>query len=686
MKLHLFSCLNNIGVSTMTNARLFRNLTFLVLSLLFAVDVFAQTEETTPLTNGVVFYSPCEHTAAEEGLYVPHRIPAIVKTRDGVICFADRRYAGGDVGQNKTDITIDLSWGSIETPWSNGTNGNRIDLMMRKSYDGGQTWTGDKRIVQGTDTYGYGDIAVVADWENPENILIMCAAGEESFHTSHGEYRILWTTNPASFLGTHRITSNDAGNTWTDHGAVTDAIYSAVGSDCDGAFFSSGKIYQSKTLKVGSHYRLYAALCTKVNNSDAAPALLGKTTYSVVLYSDDFGVTWNRLGGRAVTKGDEAKCEELPNGNVVVSSRTEGGRLFNIYNFTTKPTKDNPAGAGSWGTATEGIDANDQGTNGELLLIKAIGKDGEGLYALQSMPAGPSSGGTGRSNLAIFYKKIGDEDGNAIGDNYTNPATFASGWEEAIRVSNTTSAYSSMAMLDEKTIGFVYEEDYIGLGAGAYDIKFKKFSIEEIVEPGSMLKTMAQSDCENYSWATFFFDQNMTLPEGVTAYVATEIVDRTITIKAIGNVVPENTPVILIDRQDRPTIYLTYGGTFNESRRPETNGLVGATEKIEITDNNYKNYYVVGHGSRHVGLYYPSNRGIASGLAYYPLTSLQAQGVSGKSSYGFVFDDSGTTGISSANADGAHKRDAYYTLSGQAVEQPLHKGVYIKNGKKVIIK
>lgn len=686
MKPHLFSCLNNIGVSTMTNARHFRNLTFLVLSLLFAVDVFAQTEETTPLTNGVVFYSPCEHTAAEEGLYVPHRIPAIVKTSDGVICFADRRYAGGDVGQNKTDITIDLSWGSIETPWSNGTNGNRIDLMMRKSYDGGQTWTGDKRIVQGTDTYGYGDIAVVADWENPENILIMCAAGEESFHTSHGEYRILWTNNPASFLGTHRITSNDAGNTWTDHGAVTDAIYSAVGSDCDGAFFSSGKIYQSKTLKVGSHYRLYAALCTKVNNSDAAPALLGKTTYSVVLYSDDFGVTWNRLGGRAVTKGDEAKCEELPNGNVVVSSRTEGGRLFNIYNFTTKPTKDNPAGAGSWGTATEGIDANDQGTNGELLLIKAVGKDGEGLYALQSMPAGPSSGGTGRSNLAIFYKKIGDEDGNAIGDNYTNPATFASGWEEAIRVSNTTSAYSSMAMLDEKTIGFVYEEDYIGLGAGAYDIKFKKFSIEEIVEPGSMLKTMAQSDCENYSWATFFFDQNMTLPEGVTAYVATEIVDRTITIKAIGNVVPENTPVILIDRQDRPTIYLTYGGTFDESRRPETNGLVGATEKIEITDNNYKNYYVVGHGSRHVGLYYPSNRGIASGLAYYPLTSLQAQGVSGKSSYGFVFDDSGTTGISSANADGAHKRDAYYTLSGQAVEQPLHKGVYIKNGKKVIIK
>lgn len=667
---------------TIKTLKVMGKFTTLLCCILLANTVQAQ-EETTPLTNGVVFYSPCEHTAAEEGLYVPHRIPAIVKTSDGVICFADRRYAGGDVGQNKTDITIDLSWGSIETPWSNGTNGNRIDLMMRKGYDGGQRWTGDKRIVQGTDTYGYGDIAVVADWENPKNILIMCAAGEESFHTSHGEYRIIFK-HPASFLGTHRITSNNAGETWTDHGAVTDAIYSVVGSDCDGAFFSSGKIYQSKTLKVGSHYRLYAALCTKKNNSDELPALLGKKTYSVVLYSDDFGVTWNRLGDKAVNNGDEAKCEELPNGNVVVSSRTKGGRLFNIYNFTKTPTKENPAGEGSWGTATAGIDANDEGTNGELLLIKAIGKDGEGLYALQSMPAGPSSGGTGRSNLAIFYKKIGDKDGNAIGDNYTNPATFASGWEEAIRVSNTTSAYSSMAMLDEKTIGFVYEEDYIGLGAGAYDIKFKKFSIEEIVEPGSMLKTMAQSDCENYSWATFFFDQNMTLPEDVTAYVATEIKDRTIEIVPIGNVVPANTPVILIDKQDRPTIYLRYGGTF-ESKRPETNGLVGATEKIEITDNNYKNYYVVGHGSRHVGLYYPSNRGIASGLAYYPLSSVKAQNATAKSSYGFVFAENTTTDIEEIKDHISLKNNTYYNLSGQAVKNPT-KGIYIQNGKKVIIK
>lgn len=677
---NLFLHFSKVGVCVMTETRHLRNLTFLVLSLLFAADVFAQTEDTTPLTNGVLFYSPCEHELELTGKQVPHRIPAIVKSGNTVIAFADKRYSGGDVGQQTDD-----------------TYGYRIDTKIRKSYDNGDTWTEDITIIEGepgtkssnlfgsitwSGGTGYGDIAVVADREDSQNIVYFCVAGNTSFQNS---------SKGGNHLQIYRFRSSDGGNTWSNENITTE-IYAnsnaTLGNNFDCAFFSSGSILQSSKIKVGTHYRLYAAIHTKVNGSFWWLNKANATLSSTVVYSDDFGETWNRLGTTGanvtITDGNEAKCQELPNGDIVVSSRAANGRIFNIYNYSSLPTSANTA-SGSWNTQAKANICNDSGTNGEFLIIKAVGKDGEGLYALQSMPAGPSSGDPDRSNLAIFYKKIGDKDGNPIDDNFTNPATFASGWEEAIRVSNTTSAYSSMTMLDEKTIGFVYEEDYLAYGSGAYDIKFKKFSIEEIVEPGSMLKTMAQSDCENYSWATFFYNENMTLPEGVTAYVATEIVDRTITIKAIGNVVPANTPVILIDKEDRPTIYLTYGGTFTGTL-PATNGLVGASEKIEVTDNNYKNFYIVGHGSRHVGLYYPSNRGIASGLCYYPLSSVQAQNATVKSSYGFVFDDSGTTGIGSVHADGAHKRDAYYTLSGQAVEQPLHKGVYIKNGKKVIIK
>jgi hypothetical protein len=94
---------------------------------------------------------------------------------------------------------------------------------------------------------------------------------------------------------------------------------------------------------------------------------------------------------------------------------------------------------------------------------------------------------------------------------------------------------------------------------------------------------------------------------------------------------------------------------------------------------------VVGHGSRHIGLYYPSNRGIASGLAYYPLSSVKAQNVSAKSSYGFVFAENTTTGIENIKTNTSIKDNIYYNLSGQAVKNPT-KGIYILNGKKVIIK
>ncbi|WP_455540675.1 leucine-rich repeat protein [Prevotella fusca] len=51
-----------------------------------------------------------------------------------------------------------------------------------------------------------------------------------------------------------------------------------------------------------------------------------------------------------------------------------------------------------------------------------------------------------------------------------------------------------------------------------------------------------------------------------------------------------------------------------------------------------------------------------------------------------VFDDETTvTGISTIDAGQADQTDAYYNLNGQRVGKPAH-GVYIKNGKKVIIK
>jgi hypothetical protein len=102
-----------------------------------------------------------------------------------------------------------------------------------------------------------------------------------------------------------------------------------------------------------------------------------------VLYSDDFGGSWDVLGGVETAPipsgGDEPKVEELPNGNVVISSRINGGRDFNIFTFT-----DMEAATGSWGTratsnsSNNGVVALGNSTNGEIMIMPAVrNEDGE---------------------------------------------------------------------------------------------------------------------------------------------------------------------------------------------------------------------------------------------------------------------------------------------------------------------
>ena len=66
---------------------------------------------------------------------------------------------------------------------------------------------------------------------------------------------------------------------------------------------------------------------------------------------------------------------------------------------------------------------------------------------------------------------------------------------------------------------------------------------------------------------------------------------------------------------------------------------------------------------------------------------LQIPGVSGTRSLTIEHGDDNTTGIHTTRKDQAEmENDKYYTLSGQRVEKPTKKGLYIKNGRKVVVK
>jgi sialidase-1 len=188
-----------------------------------------------------------------------NRIPAITRDKNNnLVAFADYRYGTGDIGSN------------------------RIDIVARISSDNGTSW-GDQytAIKHTTDTksdgfgYAHGDAAVVTDRESGE-MLLMCASGS----TAYG----------STGINVGRYYSNDNGKKWgiksswtRQSNDVTKAMYSIWGSSTvTRMFFGSGRICQSRFIKTGDYYRLYAALTTNLG--------------SLVVYSDDFGNTWSALG------------------------------------------------------------------------------------------------------------------------------------------------------------------------------------------------------------------------------------------------------------------------------------------------------------------------------------------------------------------------------------------------------
>lgn len=366
-----------------------------------------------------------------------YRIPAIVQQPDGrLLAIADDRHGSDyDIGSNRG-----------------------IDIVGKVSDDGGKTWGNTFIIANGSIMRAgfdnsHGDPAAVVDRETGK-LLIMCASGQQGFLAST-------LSNP---LLVGRYTSDDGGANWTGLDVTSD-IY-GIFADCpkvNALFFSSGRICQSNLIKEGSHYRIYSAV--------DGPMDVG----CLVLYSDDFGQTWHALGGPQARPtitpfGDEAKVEELPNGNVLLSCRSKqtatSGRLFNIYDYAT----------GSWGEMAVSNDP-ESGTyseacscNGELLIVPVLRtSDGRPMHlALQSAPRGK-----GRQRVSIYYKPLLDT------NDCDEPVDFSWGWN-CYQVTENYSAYSTMILTANGNIAFFHEDCNDNNSTTAYDLLFQTLSIAAI--------------------------------------------------------------------------------------------------------------------------------------------------------------------------------------------------------------
>ena len=175
------------------------------------------------------------------------------------------------------------------------------------------------------------------------------------------------------------------------------------------------------------------------------------------------------------------------------------------------------------------------------------------------------------------------------------------------------------------------------------------------------------------------FDLDLSNVTGLSAYVISNYnsTEGTLTLSPVTTVKAGEGLLLKGEAGDYNVPYTTSNAAY-------TNYLVGVptTTSVSPTNGDYTNF-VLADGTYGVNFYALSKTGnISAGKAYLRLPTAEINQVS--QSRGFSFIDGGTTSIQAVRPSN-YKDGVFYDLQGRRVNNPS-KGLYIMNGKKVIIK
>ena len=210
--------------------------------------------------------------------------------------------------------------------------------------------------------------------------------------------------------------------------------------------------------------------------------------------------------------------------------------------------------------------------------------------------------------------------------------------------------------------------------------------IENIVEMAYELNVTAAG------YATLYLGYAAEIPAGVEVYTANAVEDDRLKMQPVEGVIPANTGVIV---KAAAGTY-TFNNADDAVAAIEGNLFKGSLKDETVKVASGKAAYVLSMVDGEVGMYRAELTGhsfLNNANKAYLLLDSNNLGVyddewdtsaGGQLSNGYRFDFGGITGIENVKGESGEVKGVY-DLSGRAVENPS-KGLYIINGKKVLVK
>jgi sialidase-1 len=285
-----------------------------------------------------------------------------------------------------------------------------IKLVMRRSTNGGATWSARTVVRADTAPYGFGDPSLLVDQETGRVFLFHAASVRQGFFGSATGNR----DNDPNVLHVDVSSSDDDGISW-QHRRLTSQVKDA---SWGGLFATSGLGIQ---LRHGQYAgRLVQQFVIRVRGA----------TYAASLVSDNHGATW-RMGALVGPGVDENKVVELADGTVLLNSRAKPFRLV----------AESRDGGLTYGALREDRQLVDPANNAAIVRVDAIGKKGVRDRLLFSNTADS----TDRRRLTV---RLSCDGGRT--------------WPMSRVLIEGPAAYSTLAMLPGGDVGVLFER-------GAYE-------------------------------------------------------------------------------------------------------------------------------------------------------------------------------------------------------------------------